>query len=249
MRRFGLLQHDPILPAERMPARSSISASSIPICCERVVSVQRQDSPGSCVFANQTKLLVSRFLASHVAVGDDIAFPISTSDAVGTEILITKNGESGAKSYLYHVPIGHVSQPKRDKRNQHFVSAEVHRGGLGISMVFLPCEALPDYFYRLPRAYRRVDHQTLYEVLHIPASASHSELRVAFKLRDLELQTAGAARSQCLALERAFNIVGQPELRAYYDTMLADSEAPAIFPYGGFGTDRTVDGGKALGCD
>ena len=37
----------------------------------------------------------------------------------------------------------------------------------------------------------RVDHPTLYEILRIPASASPSELRVAFKLRDLELRTAG----------------------------------------------------------
>ena len=39
-----------------------------------------------------------------------------------------------------------------------------------------------------------------------------------------------------MALERAFNIVGQPELRACYDALLADPEAPAIFPYGGFGS-------------
>ena len=130
---------------------------------------------------------------------------------------------------------GYVSQPKQDKRNQYFVSAEVHHGGLGISTVFLPCEVLREYFYRLPAA-TRVDHPTLYEILRIPASASPSELRVAFKLRDLELQTAGAARSQRVALERAFNIVGQPELRACYDALLADSEAPAIFPYGGFGS-------------
>jgi hypothetical protein len=188
------------------------------------------------MFANQTKLLVSRFLASHLAVGDDVAFPISTSDAVGTEILITKNGESGPKSYLYHVPIGHVSQPKQDERNRYFVSAEVHRGGLGINVVFVPCEVLRDHFYRLPHEGDRSDHRTLYDILRVPASASPSELRVAFKLRDLELQTAGAARSQRVALERAFNLVGQPELRACYDALLVDREAPAIFPYGGFGT-------------
>ena len=39
-----------------------------------------------------------------------------------------------------------------------------------------------------------------------------------------------------VALERAFNIVGHPELRACYDSLLADAEAPALFPYGGFGS-------------
>ncbi len=128
-----------------------------------------------------------------------------------------------------------MSPPKQDKRNQNFVSAEVHHGGLGINTVFLPCEVLRSYFYRLPQD-NGLDHPTLYEILRIPASASPSELRVAFKLRDLELQMAGAARSQRAALERAFNILGQPELRACYDVLLADSEAPVIFPYGGFGS-------------
>jgi hypothetical protein len=236
MRRFGLPQDDRIMPAESMPSTSSISSSSTPICCERVVSVQRQEKPAICVFANRTKLLVSRFLASYVAIGDDIAFPVSTGDAVRTEILITKNGSSGPNRYLYQVPIRHVSQPKQDKRNQHFVSAEVHQGGLGISTVFVPCEVLRDYFYGLPNADHIADHPSLYEILYIAASASPSELRVAFKLRDLELQTAGASRSQRVALERAFNIVGQPELRACYDALLADSEVPAIFPYGGLGS-------------
>ena len=236
MQRFGLLQDDPIMPAESMLSTSSTSSSSTPICCERVMSVQRQETPAICVFANRTRLLVSRFLAPYVAIGDDIAFPVSTGDAVGTEILITKNGGSGPRRYLYHVPIGYVSQPKHDKRDQHFVSAEVHRGGLGISTVFLPCKILRDYFYCLPHTDDRVDHQTLYEILRIPASASPSELRVAFKLRDLELQTAGISRSQRVALERAFNIVGQPELRACYDALLGDPEVPAPFPYGGFGS-------------
>ena len=236
MRRFGLPQDDRIMPAESMPSTSSISSSSTPVRCERVVSVQRQEKPAICVLVNRTKLLVSRLLASHVAIGDDITFPVSTGDAVRTEILITKNAGAGPSRYLYHVPIGYVSQPKQDKRNQHFVSAEVHQGGLGISTVFLPCEVLRDYFYGLPNADHIADHPSLYEILHIPAGASPSELRVAFKLRDLELQTAGAARGQRVALERAFNIVGQPELRACYDALLADSEVPAIFPYGGFGS-------------
>ena len=45
----------------------------------------------------------------------------------GPEILITKNAAPGTSRCIYQVPIGYVSQPKQDKRNQHFVSAEVHR--------------------------------------------------------------------------------------------------------------------------
>ena len=215
---------------------STSSISTIAICSERVTKVELREDCVVCVFANQTRLLLSRFLGSRVAVGDEIAFPVPEGDAVGTEILITRNAASRPNRYLYHVPVGYVSQPKLDKRNQHFVSAEVQRGSLGIGVIFLPCEVLREYFYRLPRAADTVDHPTLYEVLRIPTSASPSELRVAFKLRDLELRTAGVRHRERVALERAFNIVGQPELRACYDALLADPEAPAIFPYGGFGS-------------
>src|SRR5271166_5140291 len=215
---------------------STSSISTIAICRERVTKVELREDGVVCVFANQTRLLLSRFLGSRVAVGDEIAFPVPEGDAVGTEILITRNAAARPNRYLYHVPIGYVSQPRLDKRNQHFVSAEVQRGSLGISTIFLPCEVLSEYFYRLPRAADRIDHPTLYEVLRIPTSASPSELRVAFKLRDLELRTAGVRHRERVALERAFNIVGQPELRACYDALLADPEAPAIFPYGGFGS-------------
>ena len=128
---------------------------------------------------------MSRSLVPYVALGDEITFPIPAPDAVGPEILITKNAASGPGRYIYQVPIGYVSQPKQDKRNQSFVSAEVHQGGIGIGTIFLTCEVLREYFYRLPHPSDRVDHPSLYEVLSIPASVSPSELRVAFKLRDL----------------------------------------------------------------
>ena len=220
---------------------------SILVCRERVVSMQREPGPAACMFANRTKLLLSRSLVPYVALGDEITFPIPSLDAAGPEIFVTKNAAAGPNRYIYQAPIGFVSQPKQDKRTQHFVSPEVQRGSLGINTIFLPCEVLREYFYRLPRTADRVDHPTLYEVLRIPAGASPSELRVAFKLRDLELRTAGVRPGERVALERAFNILGQPELRACYDALLTDPEAPAVFPYGGFGSllvsgERSRDG-------
>jgi hypothetical protein len=123
---FAIPQCSPILPADSM-ALASFSPS-IPVRRERVVSIQRQSDPAVCLFPNQTKLLLPRFLAANVALGDEITFPIPAPDAVGSEILITKNAASGPSRYIYQASIGYVSQPKQDKRNQHFVSAEVRRG-------------------------------------------------------------------------------------------------------------------------
>src|SRR5262249_16836899 len=89
--------------------------------------------------------------------------------------------------------------------------------------------------------------QTLYELLKVPSTASPGELRVAFKLRQLELEARDYPRSEHVLPERAFNILGDPGLRACYDALLKEPEAPALFPYGGFGSllasgERSRDG-------
>jgi hypothetical protein len=83
--------------------------------------------------------------------------------------------------------------------------------------------------------------------MRITPTASLAELRVAFSLRQLELRAAGASNRDSATLERAFNILAQPELRACYDLLMKDPSAPALFPYGGFGSilvvgDRSHDG-------
>ena len=215
---------------------SGPSISTAPICRGRVLNVELQDDVAVCVLGDQARLLLSRFLGSRVAIGDEIAFSVPTEGKGGIEILITKHAVFGRNHYLYQAPIGYVTQPKSDKRNEHFVSAEVQEGALGIGTIFLPCQALREYFYGLSHSENSPDRPTLYQILRISPNAYAGELRVAFRLRDLEPTTTGAPRSQRVALERAFNIVGQPELRACYDALRADPEAPALFPYGGFGS-------------
>ena len=70
---------------------------------------------------------------------------------------------------------------------------------------------------------------------------------MAYKLRELELTSSGSLRTEHLALERAFNILAQPELRASYNSLLTDPEAPAVFPYGGFGSLLVVGEGSRDG--
>jgi hypothetical protein len=187
---------------------------------------------------------VSSALSAHIEIGDEIAFPIPLGHEIGGEVYITKDALSSGHSHdLYQAPIRYVSHPKLDKRGQHFVSANVQESRLGISAIFLPCESLRDYFYRLRGAASQNNQPNFYETLRIPANASPADLRVAYRLCTLEL----GSRGEQLVLERAFNILGQPELRACYDALLRDREAPAIFPYGGFGSllvsgERSRDG-------
>jgi len=52
----------------------------------------------------------------------------------------------------------------------------------------------------------------------------------------IELQTERARKEQLQAIERAFNVLANPQLRSCYHALLLDPEAPALFPYGGFGS-------------
>ena len=207
---------------------------SLALCRERVISIDRQRNPPICTLANRANMRLSRVLALYIAVGDEIEFPIRTGNEVGGEVSITKRAVCrGCPHYIYQAPIGYVTQPKVDKRGQHFVAT------------FLPSEALRDYFYRLRGAAGQNHPPNFYEALGIPASASPAELRLAYSLCTLELNTESGRER--LPLEQAFNILGQPELRACYDALLVDPESPVIFPYGGFGSllvsgERSRDG-------
>jgi len=233
-----------------MPAPVMVSTPAIrsfQVCGERVVSISREQAALRCTFANRARVLVPLLLANHIATGDEIAFPVPADDALGPEIYVTKASSTRTRTCLYLAPVGYASKPKLDKREQGFVSAQIRAGNLGISSVFLACEQLRDYFYRIATTGREPVRATLYETLHIEPSASPAEIRVAFKLRNLELMMIGAARSEQVKLERAFNILGHPELRAHYDALLIDPEVPATFPYGGFGSllvtgERSRDG-------
>jgi hypothetical protein len=215
---------------------SAPSTASSPVIRERVTSLQPQQDSVACAFSNQTKVLVSRFLAKHIAVGDEITFSVPTEETSRTEVLIAKKGNSRAMHHVYQAAIGYVGHPKQDKRSEYFVAAEVQQGSLGINAVILPCGALREYFYNLPRSNDGSDRLTFYEMLRIPASASSAELRIAFKLREAELCAAGACHRERITLERAFNILGNPDLRACYDALLDDPDKPVVFPYGGFGS-------------
>ena len=213
-----------------------------------VLEAKREDDKTACHFTDGGSLLVSIFLGAHIRPGDEIAFPLAIdSPSTRIEISIRKTSSSRGSHDLYQAPISYAAHPKADIRGQIYVRAEVSAGHLGISAIHLPCDAVRDYFY-VPTRGEPWGHQaSLYDTLRITPTASLAELRLAFKLRQLELRTAGASKRDHATLERAFNTLAQPQTRSCYDSLLKDSSAPALFPYGGFGSilvagNRSPDG-------
>jgi hypothetical protein len=190
-----------------------------------------------CLFVDDSSILVSNFLASFIRAGDELFFPLQHAAAdAGTQIYIRKTHQEESRWDVFQAEIGYATQPRIDKRNNLFVSAEVHGGHLGIVSIQIRCQTLRDYFY-VGNRHRAWDRQpSLYELLQVDRKATPAELRLAFKLRTLELRTAQVPDNNVSVLERAFNIVARPELRACYDALLDDPLSAALFPYGGFGS-------------
>src|SRR5215469_1803522 len=231
-----------------MEPSSNASAANIEAVHHGSITTVRPRNSGKaeCVLSKGAPVLVPAFLAAYLDSGDEIQVPLGP-DQLGTEIHVRKNGASRRMRELYEAPIWYVTRPKEDKRKELFVVANMVGSRLGVATIHLPCHVLRDYFYVADRQHEWRKQPTLYEVLRMPLSASPGELRLSFKIRQLELQKEGAPKSAHAALERAYNILAQPELRACYDALLQDPDAPALFPYGGFGSllvsgDRSRDG-------
>jgi hypothetical protein len=105
---------------------------------------------------------------------------------------------------------------------------------LDIRALHIPSTAVRDYFYFFASAPGEERPTTLYELLGCGATASFADLRLCYRVRRLEL-AAQPGRAEPRTVERAFNLLAHPELRSCYDALLRDPDAPALFPYGGFG--------------
>jgi hypothetical protein len=137
---------------------------------------------------------------------------------------------------LYFGSIGYVAQPKTDKRGEYFLRAEVSESRLGLKQIHARNEAVRDYFYFSNRRRPGCEEETLYDLLGAAHSASPTDLRLAWKVRLLEWEKANRNRDRSRAIERAFNLLANPDLRSCYDSLLRDGDAPALFPFGGFGS-------------
>jgi hypothetical protein len=213
----------------------------------KVIGTNPKGPKTECLFADGTSILLSNFLASFVRAGDELVFPLDLeAEGAGTEIYFRHNPEERRQD-AFQAEIGYVSQPRKDRRDNLFVSAEVPSSRLGIAAINLRCEVLREYFYAGNRRRPWARQASFYELLRVNPKVSPEELRLAFKLRTLELRTAHAPISDLRAVERAFNILAHPELRACYDALLNDPSSPALFPYGGFGSALVAGRSRATG--
>ena len=108
-----------------------------PVVSQRVAQLRPDGSAVRCVLSDERSLTLSRFLASFIRPSDQLEFDPTAADPM-CELRVVQNTPRRPKE-LYFVPIGYVTQPKPDKRDEYFVRAEVI-DGRGRDQASLPSE-------------------------------------------------------------------------------------------------------------
>src|SRR5215469_14987183 len=218
-----------------MPAvAASLPVSpSMDLVRRRVSRIEPDASSATCWFSSQDSLKLGRFIGGFIRAGDEIEFDPTAPFPLKECRLVQPRSQRSNE--LYFGSIGYAAQPRADKRGEYFVRAEVPESRLGLKQIHLRNEAVGDYFY-FANQRRGCEEETLYHLLGTAHSASPTELRLAWKVRLLELETPRQDRDLLRAIERAFNLLAHPELRSCYNSLLLDADAPALFPFGGFGS-------------
>lgn len=133
------------------------------------------------------------------------------------------------------------------EKGEFWVELELPRSG-SIPRLYLSAQAVREHFYLLTSG--DTPRDPLYEVLNSHPLATLTELRLACRLKMIELAISGDARTVRSHVERAFNILANPDLKNCYDRLRLDEDALPLFPYGGYGSilveGRLIEDGKAF---
>ena len=185
--------------------------------------------------SNGREISLSRLVGSNIRIGDEILLPASTESATtDTEVYIPK--PSSSKSDVYQVKVGYAALPKQDRRGEFFVRVQVVGGQLGINTVHIPCHVIRDYFFAANRSAPWSSKPSFYYLLHLPEDVKSKELRLGYRIRRIELRKENASKAGLATIERAYNMLADPELRAVYNQLRRDPTIPVPFPYSGFGS-------------
>src|SRR5258708_34563849 len=185
----------------------------------RVLEIKQEESKLGGGGGGGWEFGISRLVGSNVRIGDEVLVPASAGTATAnTEVYIRK--PSLRRADVYQVKAGYAALPKLDKREESFVRVQVAEGHLGINAIHIPCPVIRDYFFAANRRASWPSQPTFYYVLRLPQDVTYKELRLAYRLRRLELDKQNASKAELATIERAYNMLTDPHIRGVYDALL-----------------------------
>lgn len=173
-----------------------------------------------------------------------VSFVSSDPKITVPTLLVKRFGAARSTEMLFaHVDVAATAT----KEAGRFVQLEVPNG-TSIEKLHLSTVAIREHFFALNGEHAARDE--LYDALSTHSGATLTELRLAWRLKSIELALSRDQRIKNIHIERAFNILANPQLRECYDRLRRDEDALPAFPYGGCGSilveGRLIEDGKAF---
>lgn len=176
-------------------------------------------------------------IGSSIAVPGSLQGLVHSSDSAertsGNEpVMFLRQADGGrASQQILSARIDLVFQTRQRSISQDwFIRAEV--GGVSeLKTIIFSADAVRQHFYP---GTARDGHECLYKVLSADKSANLDSLRLAWRVKTVAAQLSGAVDITA-KVERAFNLLANPEVRSAYDASLLDDDAPLPFPFGAAG--------------
>jgi hypothetical protein len=140
--------------------------------------------------------------------------------------------ERSGRLDLAQTPITAAAPPKRDRHGRGFIMLDASAAQHGISRVLVTAAQIRDYFFAPDRAALWAEQPSWFEVLGVRKNSTPAEIRLAYRVRTLELKTNGgeSKRSLQAQLARGLQILLDPDLRRDYLLLLEDPDASVGFP-------------------
>jgi hypothetical protein len=140
--------------------------------------------------------------------------------------------ERDGRPDLAQIPILAASRPKQNRNGRGFVLLDASGAQHGIEKLLVTTRQIRDYFFAPERSTSWAEQPSWFELLGVHETSTPAEIRVAYRVRLLELKAA-AARSPGLTpaqLARSLQILTDPELRRDYLSLRKDANHLVSFP-------------------
>lgn len=198
-----------------------------------------------CQLSNEESILVPAIIGRRLQPNDMVSI-LSVDPTNTSPNFLLKRPWAARTTEILFATIGRgVAIPQR-KMGQ-CVEVEVPHSNT-LEKFYLSALAIREYFFAL--TVEDSPRDQLCEALSTYLSATLTELRLAWRLKSLEISLSADQRIKKSQIERAFNILANPALKECYDRLRLDEDTLPLFPYGGYGSilveGRLIEDGKAF---
>lgn len=197
----------------------------------RVKALTLESGAVRCYVHNDESILIPTMLGRCIKPNDIVIILSAEPTGTSPSLLVKRPGAARSTEVL-STTVGVASTIPTEEAGQYLEVEVPHTDA--IEKLYLSAVAIREHFFAL--AGEDSPRDQLYETLSSHSSATLTELRLAWRLKSIELALSSDPRIKKFHIERAFNILANPELKECYDRLRRDEGALPLFPYGGYGS-------------